>query len=278
MGSGVKLNSCRWYVTMPLELALVGGPSCRSHADLTADRCVTVMPQETFFISDLYLFCRRFDGERFWDRVLTAAGQAEAFVLGGDIFDFRWTRLATIEETAEEGLRMLETLVASNRDCEFYFIVGNHDHHETFLARLECAAWNEPNLSWHPYFVRLGSSLFLHGDVATRRMDQQALAKERSRWLRSGRKGPVANWLYDLAVHAHLHQLVYQIAYPRRAVARNILTYLERIGHGPGTGIEDVYFGHTHLPLFGFTYEGVRLHNCGAPVKGCTFRILEDVV
>ena len=236
------------------------------------------MRQKTCFVSDLHLFCRRFDGERFWQQSLEAAGQAKTFVLGGDIFDFRWTKLATIEETADEAIRRLKTLVASNRDCDFHFLLGNHDHHETFLVRLEPVAENEPNLFWHPYFVRLGSSLFLHGDVATRRMGAESLEEQRNRWLRVRKQGRVSNWLYDRVVQARLHKLTYHIVYPRRAVARNILTYLERIGHGPSTGIEDVYFGHTHLLLTGFTDGGVRLHNCGAPVRGCTFRILEDVV
>ncbi len=236
------------------------------------------MRQSTYFISDLHLFCRRFDGERFWDQTLEAAGRAKLFVLGGDIFDFRWTTMATIEDTADEAIRRLETLIASNRECKFHFLMGNHDHHETFLARLERLAQNESNLSWHPYYLRLGTSMFLHGDVASRRMDRESLEKERSRWLRVRKQGRVTNWFYDLAVHARLHVLAYHIAFPKLAVARKILAYLERIGHGATTGVANVYFGHTHLPLSGFAYGGVRFHNCGAPVKGCTFRILEDVV
>lgn len=236
------------------------------------------MRQRTYFVSDLHLFCRRFDGERFWNQALEVAARADVFVLGGDIFDFRWTTMAGTEDTADEAARRLETLVAGNRACRFFFLAGNHDYHETFLARLQRLAENESNLSWHPYYLRLGTSMFLHGDVASRRMDRESLEKERSRWLRVRKRGQVANWLYDLAVHARLHMLVYRIAYPKVAVASRILAYLERIEHGPTTGVANVYFGHTHLPLSGFVYHGVRFFNCGAPVKGCTFRILEDVV
>ena len=38
----------------------------------------------------------------------------------------------------------------------------------------------------------------------------------------------------------------------------------------------DVYFGHTHLAMSHFEQDGIRFHNCGAPVRSCEFRILEE--
>ncbi len=35
---------------------------------------------------------------------------------------------------------------------------------------------------------------------------------------------------------------------------------------------------HTHLAMSSFAHQGVRFHNCGAPIGECTFGILEDVV
>jgi UDP-2,3-diacylglucosamine pyrophosphatase LpxH len=236
------------------------------------------MRQQTYFISDLHLFCRRFDGERFWQKTREAAGHARVFVLGGDIFDFRWTTMSTIEDTVDEAIRRLQLLVADNRECMFHFILGNHDHHKAFLKRLKQLEQIESNLSWHPYYFRHGASLFLHGDVASNKMNHESLKRKRSRWLHVRKRGRIANRLYDVAVCAHAHTLVYRIVYPKHVVAKRLLAYLEGIGHGPMTGVANVYFGHTHLPLSGYTHGGVRFHNCGAPVKGCTFRILEDVV
>ena len=236
------------------------------------------MHRATYFVSDLHIFCRRFDGQRVWNRLSEAAKQAATVVLGGDIFDFRWTTLPTIEHSAGEAISRLTSLVQANRQCEFHYLLGNHDHHQSFVPRLELLARVEPNLSCHPYYLRLGNSLFLHGDVATRTMGAEQLEKERRRWLGMRKQGPVANWAYDLTVRLSLHKLAYRVAYPRRAVARRILAYLERIEQGPDTGVTDVYFGHTHLALSDFEYNGVRFHNCGAPVRRCVFRILEPPV
>jgi UDP-2,3-diacylglucosamine hydrolase len=236
------------------------------------------MHRTTYFVSDLHLFCRRFEGERFWNRLLEMSRHATTVVLGGDIFDFRWTTLPTIEHSANEAIEMLTSLVRKNRQCEFHYVLGNHDHHRSFVGRLERLAADEANLSHHPYYLRLGNSLFLHGDVAARPMGPEQLESKRSRWLRVRKKGRLANRAYDACVRAGLHRLAYRLAYPRRTVARRILEYLDQIGQGPGAGVTDVYFGHTHLALSGFECDGLRFHNCGAPVQGSAFRILEHVV
>ena len=137
------------------------------------------MHQTTYFVSDLHLFCRRFDGEQFWNRLLEVSKHAKTVVLGGDIFDFRWTTLPTIEHSANEAIQMLTSLVQKNRECEFHYLLGNHDHHQSFVRRLKRLAGDESNLSRHPYYLRLGRSLFVHGDVATRPMGPEQLEKQR---------------------------------------------------------------------------------------------------
>ena len=45
-----------------------------------------------FFVSDLHLFANRSNAHRYLEEIARAASRAEVFVLGGDIFDFRWSR------------------------------------------------------------------------------------------------------------------------------------------------------------------------------------------
>ncbi len=49
-----------------------------------------------YFVSDLHLFANRSDAHRYLEEIALAASQAEAFVLGGDIFDFRWSRIPVL--------------------------------------------------------------------------------------------------------------------------------------------------------------------------------------
>ena len=239
------------------------------------------MHPTSYFVSDLHLFCSRFAGDQEWNRLLELSKRATTVVLGGDIFDFRWTRHSTIERSADVAIQMLASLVRENAQCQFHYVLGNHDHHQSFVERLEHLSCDESNLSHHPYYLRLGGSFFLHGDAATRPKHWGRLENKRRRWLQARRQGRLANLAYDATVGTgllHLAYLAYRLAYPPQAVARLILAYVSQIGQGLDAGLTDVYFGHTHLALSDFEYEGIRFHNGGAPIRGFQFRILEHVV
>lgn len=230
---------------------------------------------KTFFVSDLHIFSRRSQAHRHEERIHQTAKQARTFVLGGDIFDFRWSTLPSVDHSVEAAIRWLDELISPHPWCDFHFVLGNHDSHHLFIKRLERFASGISNLQWHPYYLRLGHSMFLHGDVADRRMGHRQLTLRRAAWLEeSKRRGPVSNALYDVAIGARLHKLAaLKNRHPR--VASRILAYLEDVGHGPRTGVEHVYFGHTHTAMSNYEYAGLRFHNGGAPIKGLDFRIVQ---
>ncbi len=227
-----------------------------------------------YFVSDLHLFARRSRAERHVEEIYAAAAGAKMFVLGGDIFDFRWTTLKSVEATVDAAIGWLDELVTPHPECEFHFVLGNHDSHAPFVERLQELSDGLPNLQWHRYYMRSGSNLFLHGDVADRKMSQQTLSRKRERHGRERKQSGAANLLYDLAVQAQLHKLAAKVAHPKRRVAKRILNYLQDIGHGPHNGLKDVYFGHTHAALSNYQFGGLTFHNGGAPIKGLEFRIV----
>ncbi len=233
------------------------------------------MSRSSYFVSDLHMFSRR--SRSLWHErdIFRAAADAHTFVLGGDIFDFRWSTLPTVSATVDEAIGWLSHLVLGNGHCNFHFVLGNHDSHHLFIRELSSLADRTRNLAWHHYYVRLGPSMFLHGDVADRRMDQHTLARRRSRWHHDRPRSEMRHKLYDTVVHLRLHRLASSCVYRKRSVARRILVYLEDIGHGPQSGLRNVYFGHTHSPLEDFEYGGLKFHNGGAPIKGLDFRIVE---
>lgn len=231
-----------------------------------------------FWISDLHLFARRSIGDRYHDDILAAAASADTFVLGGDIFDFVWTTRDSIAESVDEAADWLQSLVEHAPNCQFHFLLGNHDCYEPFVTRLAELAKSVTNFSWHPFVLRLGDSVFLHGDVADRSMDAAGLAVRRKRHNKREKKKPWLHTLYDLVVAVRLHNIACVLVYPKSIVARRILEYLDRIDCGPKTGVQDVYFGHTHVAMLDYEYHGVRFHNGGAPLKGVSFQFLKPVI
>lgn len=233
------------------------------------------MPR-TVFVSDLHLYSRRSQAPRHAAAIRAAASKADTFVLGGDIFDFRWSTLPTADETVRHALRWLDDLVASHPRCDFHFVQGNHDCNRRFISSLESYSAARPNLNIHDYVLRLGKNVFLHGDAADHpTMCQARLKKRREHWSHDESRSQVRHVLYDLAVTARLHRLAGKVVHPRRRVVHRILGYLSRIHHGPETGVEHVYFGHTHDSLANYHYRGLTFHNPGAPMAGLNFRIVE---
>ncbi len=221
------------------------------------------------------MFARRSRANDHTEAIHAAARTARTFVFGGDIFDFRWTTLSSIPATVKAATHWLSQLAPQHPSCEFHFVLGNHDYHEEFLPSLADLCESIPNLACHPFYLRLGNSLFLHGDVADEPMTAEAFHERRRSNLRHTKRGPASNLLYDAVVQARLHRLAATLRYRTRDVAQRILDYAEQLGHGPGSGLSNVYFGHTHRALSNYEFGGLRFHNGGAPIKGVPFRIVK---
>lgn len=241
----------------------------------TAFATMTGMELATYFVSDLHLFSRRSEAARHTGALHAAARRARTFVLGGDIFDFRWSTLGPVETSVRAAVDWVDQFVTKHPDCQFHFISGNHDANERFVTALKAYTAGSPNLQFHEYYLRLAGSVFLHGDAADHpTMCADRLAANRQHWSRDESRGPVKHLLYDLAVKARLHRLA-AVVHPKKKVARRLLGYLDRIGQGTGSGLEHVYFGHTHQAMANYSHGGVTFHNGGAPMPGLQFRIVE---
>ena len=224
------------------------------------------------------MFCRRSQVERHLEAIHSTAAQSDIFVLNGDIFDFRWSQFDSTEETVREAIRWLEALTNAHSHCHFYYVLGNHDHVQKFIDALEAFTKRTPNLSWRPYYLKLHTTLFLHGDVSIRRMTARDHERYRESWLHEECKGEFVNKVFDVAFKAGVHRAIGKFAFPRSAVLERIQHYLDDIGQGRASDTEHVYFGHTHSALLDFEFGGQRFFNAGAPMPGLNFNVLTTKV
>jgi UDP-2,3-diacylglucosamine pyrophosphatase LpxH len=233
------------------------------------------MSKHSFFVSDLHLFSRRSQAEKHLPSMQQYAASAHTFVLGGDIFDFRWTTLSSISATIDAAIHWLDQFVSEHPECQFHFVLGNHDSNRNFVRKLSILSARVENLAWHPYYLRVDDSLFLHGDVADGPRDERALARKRDRWHHERKRGPVFNAMYDMVIQARLHKAVSNAVHREQFVLRRVHRYLCNVGQGPESGLRHVYFGHTHAAMSDVEYGGLTFHNGGAPIAGLQFRVLE---
>ncbi len=229
----------------------------------------------SYFLSDLHLFARRSSADRLTPRIHEIAKHSHTMILGGDIFDFKWSTRPSLEHSISDSISWLESLVVSNPHCSFYYLLGNHDAHPLFVSALAQLATCHAKLDWHPHFLRLENCVFLHGDIVDCEPCHIALAAHREKVDAKPNPQWVSHMLYDAAVHARLHRLAATLVKRRKTVLRRLSRYLDEQGLGPDLGVSDVYFGHTHRNVDGVVFNRLTFHNGGASIKGLPFRIIE---
>ena len=227
------------------------------------------------FLSDLHLFASRSTAFEIDSDLRNAASQSHTMILGGDIFDFKWSTFPTLDSSIKAAIDWLEDLMDTNPQCTFYYLLGNHDAHPKFVSELDRLALRHPRLEWKPFVLRIQECVFLHGDIIDCEPNHSKLQTRRK--VHGTKPFPRihSHWIYDLAVQARLHCAVMQIAIRQKTVFRKLTRYLQGEGLGHDNGIRHVYFGHTHRIVNAVSCDGLTFHNGGAAIQGLPFRIIE---
>lgn len=222
-------------------------------------------------VSDLHLFAHRSEAGQQMSPLRQVAGDGDFLVLNGDIFDFRWTTLAGTDETAHAAVDWLASLVLGAPGCDVFYVLGNHDRMAFFAHHLEALSQEAANFHWHPTHVRIGSCLFLHGDLVFDRACEDPFGVALGQADRV--RGVAMNLGYRALIATRAHRVAHPFFYPRRC-ARRITQCLQQAHPELADGVSDVYFGHTHRSFTDFRYNGMMFHNTGSAVRHMASRLL----
>lgn len=224
------------------------------------------------YISDLHLFSPRSSAEADPSWIQQRFADKELLVLGGDIFDFRWSRLGSVSESLNSAERWLLKL------CEVWsgrivYLPGNHDCLDDFLLTLDRIQLKCSSFRWHFHYAVFGQTICLHGDVIDAGSPDK-LARYRDRFQHTDPQTPVAHTVYDAAVGLRVHRLIPSIRQRIRNPCTALLPHVRQLQES-GQVIRDVVFGHTHFPVDGQQVGEYRFHNPGASLRHLTFRPVE---
>ena len=225
-------------------------------------------------VSDLHLFCRRSRAEVFRDAIEDAIRDSDVFVLNGDTFDFRWSTHKSVPDTVNASIDWLQDITSKHPECDFRFVLGNHDTVAPFLDAMERFVPTIPNLEWEPYHWRIGDHVFLHGDVVGGNMTAADLEAYRRVWMTEEPRSAFWNRVWDAAFGVGIHKLVNRLWFPTDRIVERVQYHLDDIGLGPGSGIRHVVFGHTHVRVHALERNGQLFYNCGAPMPNIPFDVL----
>ncbi|MCP3929668.1 MAG: hypothetical protein GY705_11265 [Bacteroidetes bacterium] len=223
-----------------------------------------------FVISDLHIFSKRSYAEDILNSMHEQIKNADFLVLNGDIFDFAWTILDSIDQTIHEAVNWLSNLTIQYPDCCIYYILGNHDSLEPFAKLLKNMTRQIKNITICDTHLVLGKHLFIHGDLPL------AL---KNPWVRKLQKTiPKKTYFfhlcYEYAVKCNFHKLVYSYFSPKYC-ANRLCKILQKYPKDFLGTIEHIYFGHTHLPFHEYFHKNYFFHNTGASINGVSNNLIE---
>ncbi len=224
------------------------------------------------FLSDLHLFSRRSIGQRHWDQYADSIAAAKAIVLGGDMFDFRWSQVGALEETLQAATAWLEKAIQLNPTASWVYLLGNHDSHPRLQTQLSSISDRHPTFVWSPNFSRIGSNVFLHGDVLDGFRYEGGLASYRARFHDEIPRGPLSNLLYAAVLQTRLHGFVPRLRHTRQQTCRKLLEYLNHCETALLPEVRNIFFGHTHIPMQGYQFDRFNFHNAGSGIQYLKFR------
>lgn len=235
------------------------------------------------FISDLHLLSRRSVGQALWQQLLPEMKKTDLLILGGDIFDFRWSTHGDLLRSAEAAQHWLQSATEINKHLRIIYLLGNHDCLPNMQAVLHSLTREIPNFCWTEQHITLDQCVFLHGDVLDAGLTPAALATYRSKFSDQHReRGDLAHRMYDLLVASRIHGVPPKIIHRPARVTKRLSQYLTALGLTAEQGIHQVYFGHTHQPLSGISCNDQRFFNPGSgirhlPFVPCRFQIDVDL-
>ena len=220
-------------------------------------------------ISDLHLFSHRSRALRHMPAIVEALRQSEALILNGDIFDFNWSIHGGTEPTinaAEEWLRQLMDTAPHGR---LYYLLGNHDGVSAWAERCEVLSEVLSGFHWSPDYLRLGDTLFTHGDLllGSEPLETRPLKTEvRPRKAAMGRA-------YEVVSHLRIPRIA-TLCYPTQRCARVIFRNFQQLDPKFTDGVRRICMGHTHRPFSQLAIDGLEIYNTGSTIAGMPFRPL----
>lgn len=225
------------------------------------------------FVSDLHLFSQRSIGQKRWDEFHFTLQKVDLLVLGGDIFDFRWSQYADSRSTTEAAEEWLSSLLSKHSHLQVAYMLGNHDCSHAMQIALREISKSTQRFQWYEHILQLGTKVFLHGDILDAGLTRERLLDYRKKF--SGEavaKGKLANMLYDALIVSRVHRLPGKLHHTPKKTTARLSEFLCQEDSLNECGVREVYFGHTHVPLNDKMFGGFHFYNPGSGIKHLPFQ------
>jgi len=226
-----------------------------------------------YVVSDLHMFGCSSLYRRHLPEFYNSVSRHSTVVLNGDTFDFKRSNFRSAADTTAHALNWLTDLVERSPHTIFHYLVGNHDCQNSLISGIAKLTQTHGNIQLHHFHVRLGTNLFLHGDVLDLPDSSTDIAALRQRY--SAIEPSMSSKLFAEVVTRLRLNMVEYIRHNTQSVADRITRHLQSACPGELDGVRAIYFGHTHVPIKGFEWRGLTFYNTGSLIRGLRWMPLE---
>lgn len=229
-------------------------------------------PERVAFVSDLHLFSNRSAYDDHHDAIVEVVRWADTVIWGGDLFDFRWSRLATADLATESAIDWLARWWSEYPGSRFVYLRGNHDVHLPFQAALAEWATDRERFDAGLDALQIADVLFLHGDVIEKGGSERGFDRYRRKWSGKRRAGNWHDQAYQAAVSLRIHVATAQLAHPPKRTCRRLARWIRANRRDDLPTIRRVVFGHTHSRIDGWEHADMLFYNGGAAIRHVGFQ------
>ena len=226
-----------------------------------------------YVVSDLHIFGCNSLYERHLPAFYQGVSSHAVTVLNGDVFDFKRSIFASSAVTVEHAIAWMRDLSSRASNAKIFYLLGNHDSQLEFVRALKETLPELPNVSLMEDSLLLGRSLFLHGDAVDLPLNENNLATVRARYTHA-EPHLTSRTFAQLITYLRINS-VEQLRHSKASLATRILRYLDATQPGYRDSVQEIFFGHTHVPIHHFEHEGIVFRNTGSMIRGLPWRPLE---
>jgi predicted phosphodiesterase len=219
-----------------------------------------------YVVSDLHIFGCASLWKRYEADFYRAVDKHSIIVFNGDTFDFKRSKFSSSSETSTHAISWLKDLCKSHPSKKFYYLLGNHDSQREFTTALTQAASTISNLSVEIDTLRIGASIFLHGDAIDLPIGATDLKLVRESYY-SCEPNFSSCAFAEVVMRLRINLLEY-LKHSKKSLATKLLEYLNNTRPDLLEGAKDIFFGHTHVPFSDFEHQGRLFHNTGSLIRG----------
>ncbi len=223
--------------------------------------------QSCVFVSDLHLFSSRSDADSNVQRLSEFQSESQCIVLGGDIFDLRWSRKGGLQPTTDAALAWLYQLLDQTGQSRILYLAGNHDCHPQFAKAMQSLSEECQRFHWFEHALQIGDSLFIHGDILHAEPYSGGLSSYRAKHHQHESPHPLLNQAYDLAVSMRLHKAVARLGNSPKSTCARLQSLVKGLPPQCEHRVRRIFFGHTHVSIPGLELGDQTFFNPGAMLK-----------